>query len=383
MPALRGTGVFTCRQRASIAASRHRRVRHEGTDQVGRRGELRRRDRQRPRGGRSTARPRPAAATSARGRWSSCWPAPPPARAFDVVLILKKARQPVADCVVEAEAERAAVEPKVFTGIQLTLHGRRPRPRSAPGRARGEAVEGEVLLGDDHARQDRRDHLDDRDRRRRSRARSGPACPGELADRRRLQLGRPRRYLRRGVGLGAFGTSRRDAANHDLGRRRPAPAVRVDERQRPAASASPGSRSCWMPTRRTWLPRYASRVVGSARPAAPSRPSCWSARPGGSTSTSCAPFATGDFAPTSFSASVDCDVDVDHRAGCPAYAGRIQAFSSVDVRNRERRGERRPPRRGAIPADRALIVPLTLRTAARGSGSTCPSARRRAPARCA
>jgi putative redox protein len=39
--------------------------------------------------------------------------------AFDVVWILRKARQPIADCVVEAEAERAAVEPKVFTSIAL------------------------------------------------------------------------------------------------------------------------------------------------------------------------------------------------------------------------------------------------------------------------
>jgi putative redox protein len=39
--------------------------------------------------------------------------------AFDVVWILKKARQPVADCVVDAEAERAPSEPKVFTRIHL------------------------------------------------------------------------------------------------------------------------------------------------------------------------------------------------------------------------------------------------------------------------
>ena len=39
--------------------------------------------------------------------------------AFDVVWILKKARQPVADCVVEAEADRAQTEPKVFTRIRL------------------------------------------------------------------------------------------------------------------------------------------------------------------------------------------------------------------------------------------------------------------------
>ena len=39
--------------------------------------------------------------------------------AFDVVWILKRARQPVADCVVEADADRASAEPKVFTRIHL------------------------------------------------------------------------------------------------------------------------------------------------------------------------------------------------------------------------------------------------------------------------
>ena len=39
--------------------------------------------------------------------------------AFDVVWILKKARQPVTDCVVEAEADRADEDPKVFTRIHL------------------------------------------------------------------------------------------------------------------------------------------------------------------------------------------------------------------------------------------------------------------------
>jgi putative redox protein len=39
--------------------------------------------------------------------------------AFDVVDILKKARQPIADCVVEAEAERAATPPQVFTHVHL------------------------------------------------------------------------------------------------------------------------------------------------------------------------------------------------------------------------------------------------------------------------
>ncbi|MGH6932903.1 MAG: OsmC family protein [Dongiaceae bacterium] len=40
--------------------------------------------------------------------------------AFDVVQILEKGRQPIMGCVVELDAERAASDPKVFTGI--TLH---------------------------------------------------------------------------------------------------------------------------------------------------------------------------------------------------------------------------------------------------------------------
>ncbi|MCF6338148.1 MAG: OsmC family protein [Gammaproteobacteria bacterium] len=39
--------------------------------------------------------------------------------AFDVMMILKKARQPVQDCVVELEAQRAETEPKVFTSIHI------------------------------------------------------------------------------------------------------------------------------------------------------------------------------------------------------------------------------------------------------------------------
>ncbi|MGN2392777.1 OsmC family protein [Pelomicrobium sp. G1] len=39
--------------------------------------------------------------------------------AFDVVHILKKARQSVTDCVVEIDAERAAQDPKVFTRIHF------------------------------------------------------------------------------------------------------------------------------------------------------------------------------------------------------------------------------------------------------------------------
>lgn len=39
--------------------------------------------------------------------------------AFDVVMILKKSRQPVSDCIVELEAERAETDPKVFTRIHV------------------------------------------------------------------------------------------------------------------------------------------------------------------------------------------------------------------------------------------------------------------------
>ena len=51
--------------------------------------------------------------------------------AFDVVLILKKGRQPLADCVVTAKAQRAAEDPKVFTHIHLvyTVAGRGLDPK--------------------------------------------------------------------------------------------------------------------------------------------------------------------------------------------------------------------------------------------------------------
>jgi putative redox protein len=39
--------------------------------------------------------------------------------AFDVVMILKKARQPIADCAVEAEGTRAESDPMVFTRIHF------------------------------------------------------------------------------------------------------------------------------------------------------------------------------------------------------------------------------------------------------------------------
>lgn len=39
--------------------------------------------------------------------------------AFDVVMILQKGRQPIEDCQVEIEAERAEDHPKVFTSVHM------------------------------------------------------------------------------------------------------------------------------------------------------------------------------------------------------------------------------------------------------------------------
>jgi putative redox protein len=39
--------------------------------------------------------------------------------AFDIVMILRKGREEVVDCVVEVEAERAETDPKVFTSIHV------------------------------------------------------------------------------------------------------------------------------------------------------------------------------------------------------------------------------------------------------------------------
>ena len=40
-------------------------------------------------------------------------------RAYDVVHILKKSREPITDCVVELTSERALTDPKVFTSIHF------------------------------------------------------------------------------------------------------------------------------------------------------------------------------------------------------------------------------------------------------------------------
>ncbi len=51
--------------------------------------------------------------------------------AYDVVHILRKARQPITDCVADIDAERAPTDPKVFTRIHLrfTVTGKGLDPR--------------------------------------------------------------------------------------------------------------------------------------------------------------------------------------------------------------------------------------------------------------
>jgi len=51
--------------------------------------------------------------------------------AFDVVHILKKARQEITDCVAQVEAERADTDPKVFTRIHIhfVVTGRKLDPK--------------------------------------------------------------------------------------------------------------------------------------------------------------------------------------------------------------------------------------------------------------
>lgn len=51
--------------------------------------------------------------------------------AFDVVMILRKSRQPITDCVADIDATRAETDPKVFTKIHVhfTVTGKGLDPR--------------------------------------------------------------------------------------------------------------------------------------------------------------------------------------------------------------------------------------------------------------
>ena len=78
--------------------------------------------------------------------------------AYDVVTILRKARQPIADCVVEAHAERARNAAAGVHPDPLQVFGGRARTRPAAGHARRQAFARQVLLRDADARENRRGH---------------------------------------------------------------------------------------------------------------------------------------------------------------------------------------------------------------------------------
>lgn len=72
--------------------------------------------------------------------------------AYDVVSILRKARQAVTDCAVEIEAERAAEDPKVFTRIRLhfivTGHGiKQPQVERAIALSAEKYCSASIMLG--------------------------------------------------------------------------------------------------------------------------------------------------------------------------------------------------------------------------------------------
>ena len=93
--------------------------------------------------------------------------------AYDVVLILRRGRHDVRGCRVKVTSERAPQDPKVFTRIHMHFVVTGVAAGGERGRAGDRAVAREVLLGDDHARQDGRDHDQLRDRR--GRRRRAPA----------------------------------------------------------------------------------------------------------------------------------------------------------------------------------------------------------------
>ena len=71
---------------------------------------------------------------------------------FDVLMILRKTRQQVSDCVVELEAERAETDPKVFTRIHahFIVTGRGLDPRHverAIHLSAGKYCSGSIMLG--------------------------------------------------------------------------------------------------------------------------------------------------------------------------------------------------------------------------------------------
>ena len=82
--------------------------------------------------------------------------------AFDVVWILKKARQPIGDLRRRGGSRAGGRGSQGLHSHPLHLSGERRGAQSGAGRARGQALEGEILLGHADAGQDRADQLRDR-----------------------------------------------------------------------------------------------------------------------------------------------------------------------------------------------------------------------------
>ncbi len=85
--------------------------------------------------------------------------------AYDVVLILKRGRLDVRGCQVQVKAERATVEPKVFTEIRMHFVVTGHRPDRSGRRTCGSVVAREILLRQRHAGKDRIHFHEFRDRR--------------------------------------------------------------------------------------------------------------------------------------------------------------------------------------------------------------------------
>ena len=71
--------------------------------------------------------------------------------AVDVVLILKKARQDISDCVVEIEAERAPERTQGIYSHSLPFYSYRQESEFQPCRAGHQALRREILLSFNHA----------------------------------------------------------------------------------------------------------------------------------------------------------------------------------------------------------------------------------------
>jgi hypothetical protein len=121
--------------------------------------------------------------------------------AYDVVLILKKRPRAGRGLRSDAEGGPGRHRSEGVHEDSLPLHVQRPQPEAGHGGAGDRAVARQILLGHDHAGEDRRDHAFVRDRRPKDSRRwwSSPStCPHRHAHRQR-HLGRPHRLRLRAV----------------------------------------------------------------------------------------------------------------------------------------------------------------------------------------